>query len=232
MGVFGRIEKGIQSAVDWVFRRGGLVEIPELTQRLQKELNDKAQPLSRDRWLAPNQFTIALSKADYARLFPLSRTMTEEISADLEAYAADVDYTFPGPIQITYEERPDLPTGRFAITSRQVAEVLSPSASRPACLGELILEVNGVRHPLVPGAIVIGRSHEANITITDPGMSRAHAEISVQDAPGRRRIHIRDLDSRNGIFVNDEKTAEADLSEGDRITLGSTKLLVRAPTGR
>jgi hypothetical protein len=231
MAVFGRIEKGIQGAVDWVFRRGGLVEIPELAQRLQKDLDAEAQLLSRDRWLVPNDFTVSLSKADYARLFPLSRTMTAEISDHLEAYAADRDYTFSGPIQIAYEERPDLPTGRFKVASRFVADV-TPGRARPAQRGDLVLEVNGVRHPLAPGTLVIGRAHDANITILDPGMSRAHARITVEDGPDGRMVHIADLDSRNGVYVNDEKVAEAGLEEGDHITLGSTKLLVRAPAGR
>jgi hypothetical protein len=236
VGVFGSIEKGLQSAVDWVFRRGGMVEIPEITQRLQKELDTEAQLLSRDRWLVPNDFRVYLSKADYARLFPLSRTMNEEIALGLHSYAEERAYSFPGPIRIGYEEQPELPTGRFKVTSRSVAgvqdeagEAVSATRSRH---GDLVLEVNGIRHPLVPGSFIIGRGHDANVTISDPGMSREHAEIVVNATNDGKTVHILDLDSRNGVYVNDERVAEAELREGDRITLGSTQLLVRAPAGR
>jgi len=236
MGVFGSIEKGLQAAVDWVFRRGGVVEIPEITQRLEKELDTEAQLLSRDRWVVPNDFEVSLSKADYARLFPLSRTMNEEITRELHDYASERSYSFPGPIAIGYQERPELPTGRFKVMSRRVAGVSDPSAgargAARALRGELVLEVNGIRHPLVPGSFVIGRGHEANVTISDPGMSRSHAEIVVNAAGDSRTIHIVDLDSRNGVYVNDQRVAEVELHEGDRITLGSTQFLVRAPAGR
>jgi hypothetical protein len=233
VGVFGSIEKGLQSAVDWVFRRGGVVEIPEITQRLQKELDTEAQLLSRDRWLVPNDFKVYLSKADYARLFPLSRTMNEEISAGLRAYAEERAYSVPGPIRIAYEEQPELPTGRFKVSSRSVAGV-QDTAAAPSRVrqGDLVLEVNGIRHPLVPGSFIIGRGHDANVTISDPGMSREHAEIVVNATNDGRTVHILDLDSRNGVYVNDERVSEAELREGDRITLGSTQLLVRAPAGR
>ncbi|MDR1807589.1 MAG: DUF3662 domain-containing protein [Propionibacteriaceae bacterium] len=235
MGVFGAIEKGLQSAADWVFRRGGVVEIPEITQRLQKELDTEAQLLGRDRWIVPNDFRVALSAADYARLFPLSRTMNEEIAQDLRHYATDRNYSFPGPITIGYEEYPELPTGRFKITSRSVAGVSDPAAASAAARGQrsdLVLEVNGIRHPLVPGSFTIGRGHDANVTISDPGMSRLHAEIVVNATNEGRTVHILDNGSRNGVYVNDERVAEAELHEGDRITLGSTQLLVRAPAGR
>jgi len=236
MGVVGSIEKGLQSAVDWVFRRGGVVEIPEITQRLEKELDTEAQLLSRDRWVVPNDFHFQLSKADYARLFPLSRTMNEEITHELRDYAAERSYSFPGPIGISYEERPDLPTGRFKVSSRSVAGVTDPAggplAQGHAARGDLVLEVNGIRHPLVPGSFVIGRGHVANVTISDPGMSREHAEIVVNPTGQGRTIHIVDLESRNGVYVNDQRVTEAELHEGDRITLGSTQLLVRAPVRR
>jgi pSer/pThr/pTyr-binding forkhead associated (FHA) protein len=237
MSVFGLIEKGLQAAVDWVFRRGGVVEIPEITQRLEKELDREAQLLSRDRWVVPNDFHVQLSKADYARLFPLSRTMNEEITKELREYATERSYSFPGPITIAYEERPEIPTGRFKLTSRSLAGVTDPAAGRatpgqPAQPGELVLEVNGIRHPLVPGSFVIGRGHEANVTISDPGMSRNHAEIVVNATDEGRTIHIVDLESRNGVYVNDQRVPEAELHEGDHITLGSTQLLVRAPAGR
>ncbi|MDR1265871.1 MAG: DUF3662 and FHA domain-containing protein [Propionibacteriaceae bacterium] len=231
MGVFGAIEKGIQSAVDWVFRRGAMVEIPEIAQSLQKELDAKAQLIRRDHWTVPNDFRVHLSKADYARLFPLSGAMNQEIAQELRHYADERSYSFPGPIAIGYDERPELPTGRFKVVSRSLAQVVDPAADRAARRGDLVLEVNGIRHPLAPGSFIIGRGNDANVTISDAGISRSHAEIMVRAAAAGPTVHILDLGSRNGVYVNDQRIApevEHELRLGDRITLGETQLFVRA----
>ena len=63
---------------------------------------------------------------------------------------------------------------------------------------------------------------EGDIQILDTAASRKHAEIF---SLGDMRF-IRDLDSRNGTFVNDAKiTKETPLRMGDRIRLGSSTLL-------
>ena len=44
----------------------------------------------------------------------------------------------------------------------------------------LVLEVNGLRHPLEPPGFLIGRGTDADLRINDPGISRLHAEIRVR----------------------------------------------------
>ena len=43
---------------------------------------------------------------------------------------------------------------------------------------------------------------------------------------------ILDLGSTNGITVNGHKVRQATLTEGTRIEIGSTRMLVHAPAGR
>ena len=95
----------------------------EITARLCKELDAEAQVLSRETRLVPNDFLVGLSKQDYARLFPYSKTLNAEIVPELREYAGERGYVFNGPIAIHYEERTDLPTGRFTVTSDAVAQV-------------------------------------------------------------------------------------------------------------
>lgn len=76
---------------------------------------------------------------------------------------------------------------------------------------------------------VIGRSNDADLVLGDAGASRKHAAIEESEG----RISIKDLDSLNGIFVNDHFTKEFVLQDGDRITIGSHILQVvlpRSPT--
>ena len=92
-----------------------------------------------------------------------------------------------------------------------------------------MLEVNGVRHPLNPPGLVIGRGTEADLRINDPGISRRHAQIIVTGTGDVQTIRIVDLGSTNGITVDGRKVREADVTDGTRIDIGSTRLLVHAP---
>lgn len=65
----------------------------------------------------------------------------------------------------------------------------------------------------------IGRGTECAIVLTDPLCSRVHAVVSREDG----RWLVRDADSRNGTYVNDQKIDEAALAEGASIRLGSTE---------
>lgn len=103
-----------------------------------------------------------------------------------------------------------------------------PSFAPPAVL---VLEVNGIRHPLRAPGLTIGRGTDADLRINDPGISRLHAEIRVGET-GPGQIDIVDLGSTNGIVVNGQKVRQAALHEGSRIEIGSTRMLVHAPTGR
>ncbi len=95
---------------------------------------------------------------------------------------------------------------------------------------QLVLEVNGMRHPLTPPGFVIGRGTDADVRINDPGISPLHAEVTVH--PSTHSAEIVDLGSTNGITVNGQKVQRAPLVEGTRIEIGSTRMLVHAPAGR
>jgi len=72
---------------------------------------------------------------------------------------------------------------------------------------------------------IIGRSNEADLVLGDAGASRQHAAIEENDG----RVSVRDLDSLNGIFVNDHFTKEFVLQDGDTITIGSHIIQVVLP---
>jgi hypothetical protein len=232
MGIFSQAERKLEGAVGGIFARAfkGDVQPVEITHQLCKELDTQAQILSQDKRLVPNDFLISLSKHDYARLFPYSKTMTAEITADLREYAAEHEYIFNGPISIQLEERPDLPVGRFAVASQTLAEVDRP-ASAPGLLrsANLVLEVNGVRHPLTAPGFTVGRGASADLRINDPGISRTHAQFVITGSGPGLRVKIVDLNSTNGILVDGRKVAEAELGDGSRIDIGKTQMLVYAP---
>ena len=233
MGVFDRVEKKLENAVSGAFARAfkGDVQPVEITARLQRELDSEAKLLDRDRKLVPNEFRIALSQHDYDRLTPYSKTLNAEIAPQLREYASDSGYIFNGPVTIDYVLDASLPVGRFTITSAAVAgvdaaEEASPSEIRAA---NLVVEVNGVRHPLTPPGITIGRGTDADLRINDPGISRLHARIGVVGTGATQQITIEDLGSTNGVTVDGQRTRHATLTLGSRIEIGSTRLAITSP---
>ncbi len=241
MGVLKRFEQRIEGAVNGVFARAfkGDVQPVEIAARLQRELDSEAKLMSRDRRLVPNDFTVRLSSHDHDRLVPYSKTLMQEIVPDLKSHAAEMGYVFNGLITIHLELDESLPTGRFTVSSAAVAGVatdrnqanrneVSTAAINRA---QLVLEVNGMRHPLQPPGLVIGRGSDVDLRINDPGISRRHAEIRVHGSGAILDVTIIDLGSTNGIVVNGHRIREAPLSEGSRIEIGSTRMLVHAPAG-
>ncbi|MEQ8785710.1 MAG: FHA domain-containing protein [Pirellulaceae bacterium] len=76
------------------------------------------------------------------------------------------------------------------------------------------------------GAFLIGRGKHCHLQICVPDMSRSHCRIHVGAVPT-----VRDLESRNGTFVNGHRIrGEHLLNDGDVLGVGSTMLVVQIRT--
>ena len=75
------------------------------------------------------------------------------------------------------------------------------------------------------GSLSIGRDEHSSFSIADPALSRQHCAIEASDS----HVLVRDLGSRNGVFVNGCPVAERHLSDGDVIRIGGSALLVLMP---
>ncbi len=71
---------------------------------------------------------------------------------------------------------------------------------------------------------IIGRDTDCNLKLTDKWISRHHSEIRLSG----EHLWIRDLESKNGTFVNQEAINQAELLEpGDHISIGKFKFRVK-----
>ena len=86
------------------------------------------------------------------------------------------------------------------------------------------LVIQGERYELAGAITVLGRDEEADIIISDPGVSRRHSEIRVTNDGPHKVASVRDLGSTNGTFVNGDQITSARLRNGDRITIGRTSM--------
>ena len=65
----------------------------------------------------------------------------------------------------------------------------------------------------------IGRGTDCAVVLTDPLCSRVHAVIARVD----HAWHVRDAESRNGTYVNDQKIDDVVLADGHHVRVGSTE---------
>ena len=96
------------------------------------------------------------------------------------------------------------------------------------------LEINGERLPLAPPGIVIGRGNDADLRIDDPGVSRRHIEIRVEEPAElatEPRISVHDLGSTNGMSVNGKRVEQATLADGATIRIGNTTMTLHLKRG-
>jgi len=70
---------------------------------------------------------------------------------------------------------------------------------------------------------IIGRNGRADIQLMDPWISHRHCEI---DQIGDVLV-VRDLDSKNGIFIHHYRTRGSHILSGERLNIGRTEIIVR-----
>jgi membrane associated rhomboid family serine protease len=86
----------------------------------------------------------------------------------------------------------------------------------PASVGR-VLALGGVPD------LEVGKSTDRHIQLPGSMVSRAHARLTRLDF-GPSRWKVQDTQSRNGVFVNDQKITEAELRDGDRLRIGDFEL--------
>lgn len=77
---------------------------------------------------------------------------------------------------------------------------------------------------ILPGSIkTIGRAGNADFVVEETLVSRVHCRLV---ATSEGELHLEDLSSTNGTFVNDQRVSQAALAAGDRVRLGQLDLTV------
>lgn len=90
-------------------------------------------------------------------------------------------------------------------------------------LGELIPCGGGDPIPLLKPSVVIGRRDRCDITLAFPNISSQHCELVFKNG----YWEIRDLNSRNGIKVNDERCDSKWLMPGDVVSIAKHRYKIQ-----
>ena len=112
----GRLERLVEGTFSRVFKSG--VRPVELGRRLVREMDGKRSIGVSGKPVAPNEFTIRLSRSDHAELESIHESLVRELCDTAREHARDEGYGFLGPVAVTLEEDDSLHTGTFHVTGR------------------------------------------------------------------------------------------------------------------
>ena len=119
MGVFDRLERGLERAVKQPFARVFKAEVQpvEIASAMRDAMDDRAAVLGPGRTMVPNIFTIQLAESDHERLASYERALTDELVAAAEDHADAQRYVAPGPFEVRLTPGDDLETGIFRVAA-------------------------------------------------------------------------------------------------------------------
>lgn len=227
-----RLERAVDGFFARLFRSG--VHPVEIGKRLLRVMEDGKTDALR-RTYVPNVYRISVGDKDYERLGPLEPKLVEELEIFVGEAARQRQWALPDSPRVSFVTDTRLGQGEFRIVAEAVElreeraagrgaspprEAEAPRRAKESGPPSLVLisDDQDVKTLSIERRIRIGRQSDNDLVITDPGVSRHHAEVINHN--GTCTLH--DLGSTNGTYVNGSVVSEHALRDGDRISLGST----------
>jgi hypothetical protein len=235
VSLIGEFEERLERAVDGFFARlfrSGVHPV-EIGKRLLRVMEDGKTDALR-RTYVPNVYRISVGDKDYERLGPLEPKLVEELEIFVGEAARQRHWALPDSPRVSFVTDARLGQGEFRIVAEAVElreeraaerrpsprEEEPPRRAKDSGQPSLVLlsDDQEVKTLVIERRIRIGRQSDNDLVITDPGVSRHHAEVINHN--GTCTLH--DLGSTNGTYVNGSVVSEHALRDGDRISVGST----------
>ena len=245
MSVLRSLESKIAGLVEGTFSRAFRSEVRpvEIARRLAREMEEhKSSSLSRT--YVPNEYVVYLSPRDRQRFADYEDALTDELAGYLLEFARRERLAMLSRPVIEFETDDRLGLGEFGIqthvvrhaeeevepdepereggrtmihgAAERVAEPLEEHAR--AHRSTALLVVDGKRMVIGPAGATIGRSRQCDVVLTDPTVSRRHAELR----PRGGSWVLSDLGATNGVALNGRRIdAPEVVRPGDRIELGT-----------
>jgi len=232
----GFAERLIEGPFHWLL--GRTLQPVDIARRLARVMDDH-QTIAAGKVFVPNRYQVFLHPDTLAGFASYQRALEEELANFLVETAQRREFTFVGRPQVAL--LPDAEVRREAL---HVKAQLVDSSGLEGPLGhtqdlpvdlirQALEEVNQPRYalrvdqreiPLDQPTITLGRTLDNDVILDHPTVSRRHAQIHLRHG----QPFLRDLNSRNGTFVNGQRVSECVLRDGDRLALGEVRLLVVA----
>lgn len=241
-------EKVVESMFDGFFSRAfkSSVKPLQIGRRLLQHIDAHREVDAEGRRVVPNTYVVNVSPSDREGFADLEPALLQELKQAISEYAKQEGYVVPGKIRVALHTDESMKKGRFAIDSHtdtpdeHTAKRPSLQTETPPARQDDANEASGTvdehemsRPParltlptgqqisLREGHYSVGRSLDCDIVISDPNVSRVHAEFIA--AAGD--VIIRDKGSTNGTRVNGVAVhGDQLLQHGDVVTFGTAQV--------
>lgn len=245
-------EKKVENLFDGLFSRAfkSNVKPLQIGRKLLQSVDAERDIDAQGRRTIPNTYVVQLSTHDREGFADIESALVRELTEAVREYVRQEGYHTDGKVRVVLRTNPDLRKGRFDISVRNNTEVTDVPAPVPEAQPQptptqnpitapvtivpdsafdvppaVITLPNGQRIALHEGHYVVGRNLECDIVISDPNVSRQHAEFVC--AAGD--VVVRDKNSTNGTKVNGVAIHDDQLLQhGDVIGFGTAQVKFEA----
>jgi len=244
MSVLRSLESKIAGLIEGTFSRAFRSEVRpvEIARKLAREM-DEHKAVSLSRTYVPNEYRVFLSPRDRQRFADYEDALVDELAGYLLEYARRERFVLLSRPVVEFHTDRRLGLGEFGIQTRvvqaprehQVADKRADSTMiydtgeaagplaleqrRPPPREKALLLIDGKRLVVGPAGVTVGRSRQCDVVLSDPNVSRRHAEIR----PHGDAWVLTDLGSTNGSLINGRRVEGPEvIRTGDEIELGTS----------
>ena len=254
MGVAKSIEKRLEGLVEGFFTkvfRSGLQPV-EVGRRILREMAE-GKTVSVNKTYAPNDYRVLMGSDDYGRFAQMESGLVKEFSELIIDAAKENRWNLMGIPRISFEEVEGMGKGEFRVEASLAADpdrgapamstrepqggnldstraISSDTAQRlgvkSAGAHLVLLGPDGKEKEsiaITTAPVVIGRLSTNDVVLADPNVSRRHAELR---RDGEQWLVV-DLGSTNGTLVNGKLAREHEVSDGDKLSFGTTEVIFK-----
>jgi len=238
-----RVENSLGRYWKRLFNFAATVPQPaDVAYQLRREMV-RNRYVNTDHLIAPNLYTVKMNPADYQRLAVIGDTLTGQWKEYLTDEASAAGMVFPSVPVVRLLEDDGVGAGSILVEAgfQEGGSFSCPSDTRPMSVvktgssehpgnetGVFSLIVTGPDSRVEAvrpraGITRIGRAAQNEIVLTDPSVSRYHAQLGWHGGV----CVFEDCGSRNGSYVNGKMVVRHELQHGDIITLGMSRIEFR-----
>jgi hypothetical protein len=258
VGVARSLEKRLEGIMEGFFARvfrSGLQPV-EIGRRILREMEEN-RTISVNRTYAPNDFRVFIGPDDYGRFEPMALGLQREFSELVIDKAKQQRWNLMGLPRIGFIKADGYRKGEFTVEAslhadpERAAPMVSTREPQPSdakatraialdraqkmgletTSAELVViseDGEPAEHiSIARSPVSIGRLSTNDVVLSDSNVSRRHAELRND---GGSWVLV-DLGSTNGTVVNGKLAKEHRLTDGDRITFGTSRLQFRVRDG-
>lgn len=198
---------------------------------LIQEVANATKRLDKGEIYAPDQFTLSMHPADVEELLAALPRFQSDLEGQIKSGLSRLGFQLVRDPHVTLATDPTVSRWEVRVFAWRSSTPQQPglTAGAPPRTSEIeapppgaFLIVEGKRHfPLTRPLIKIGRRHDNDLILSDPHVSRNHAELRLMAG----HYVVVDLASTAGTYVNGRLVKQHILDPGDVISIALVQLI-------